>query len=170
MESEQNIEKESTEQSGEMMRIGIAADHGGFELKVQLTNILKATGYVVVDFGAHKLVIGDDYPDFVVPLARAVAMGLVTRGLAICGSGVGACVAANKVHGVRAALITDSFSAHQGVEDDDMNVMCLGGMVTGYALAWDLVKTFLNAHFKGEERFRRRLAKVTELEMERKVE
>jgi hypothetical protein len=81
MESEQNIEKESTGQSGEMLRIGIAADHGGFELKVQLTNILKATGYEVVDFGAHKLVIGDDYPDFVVPLARAVARGIVTRDL-----------------------------------------------------------------------------------------
>jgi ribose 5-phosphate isomerase B len=147
-----------------MMRIGIAADHGGFELKVQLTADLKAAGYEVEDFGAHELVRGDDYPDFVVPLARAVARGEVTRGLAICGSGVGACVAANKVPGVRAALITDSFSAHQGVEDDDMNVMCLGGRVTGYALSWDLVKTFLSAHFKGAERFRRRLAKISEME------
>jgi ribose 5-phosphate isomerase B len=94
-------------------------------------------------------------------------MGEVTRGLAICGSGVGACVAANKVPGVRAALITDSFSAHQGVEDDDMNVMCLGGRVTGYALSWDLVQTFLSAHFKGAERFRRRLAKVAALEREK---
>jgi ribose 5-phosphate isomerase B len=148
------------------MRIGIAADHGGFELKVQLTAGLKAAGYEVVDFGAHELVTGDDYPDFVVPLARAVARGEVTRGLAICGSGVGACVAANKVPGVRAALITDSFSAHQGVEDDDMNVMCLGGGVTGYSLSWDLVQTFLNAHFKGIERFKRRLAKISELESE----
>lgn len=131
------------------MRIGIAADHGGFELKVQLTAALKAAGYEVADFGAHELVTGDDYPDFVVPLARAVARGEVTRGLAICGSGVGACVAANKVPGGRAALITDSFSAHQGVEDDDMNVMCLGGRVTGHALSWDLVQTFLSAHFKG---------------------
>ena len=151
-----------------MMRIGIAADHGGFELKVQLTIALKAVGYEVVDFGAHELVIGDDYPDFVVPLARAVAKGEITRGLAICGSGVGACVAANKVPGVRAALITDSFSAHQGVEDDDMNVMCLGGRVTGEALSWDLVQTFLNAHFKGAERFRRRLAKVAVLEREKR--
>ena len=94
------------------------------------------------------------YPDFVVPLARAVARGEVIRGLAICGSGVGACVAANKVPGVRAALITDSFSAHQGVEDDDMNVMCLGGRITGHALSWDLVQTFLSARFKGTERFR----------------
>ena len=148
------------------MRIGIAADHGGFELKVQLTAALKAAGYEVADFGARELVAEDDYPDFVVPLARAVARGEVTRGLAICGSGVGACVAVNKVPGVRAALITDSFSAHQGVEDDDMNVMCLGGRVTGYALSWDLVQTFLNARYKGDERFRRRLAKVTALERE----
>lgn len=147
-----------------MMRIGIAADHGGFELKVQLTVALRAAGYEVADFGAHELVEGDDYPDFVVPLARAVASGEITRGLAICGSGVGACVAANKVPGVRAALITDSFSAHQGVVDDDMNVMCLGGRVTGQALSWDLVQTFLNAHFKGAERFKRRLAKISDLE------
>jgi len=150
------------------MRIGIAADHGGFELKVQLTVALTTAGYEVEDFGAHELVTGDDYPDFVVPLARAVAKGEITRGLAICGSGVGACVAANKVPGVRAALITDFFSAHQGVEDDDMNVMCLGGRVTGYALTWDLVQTFLNAHFKGDERFKRRLEKVAALEKEQK--
>jgi ribose 5-phosphate isomerase B len=152
-----------------MMHIGIAADHGGFELKLQLTAALKAAGYEVTDFGAHELITGDDYPDFVVPLARAVAKGEVARGLAICGSGVGACVAANKVSGVRAALITDSFSAHQGVEDDDMNVMCLGGRVTGQALSWDLVQTFLGAQFKGDERFRRRLAKVTALEKERTI-
>jgi ribose 5-phosphate isomerase B len=151
------------------MRIGIAADHGGFKLKVQLIADLKTAGYEVKDFGAHELVTGDDYPDFVVPLARAVAKGEITRGLAICGSGVGACVAANKVPGVRAALITDSFSAHQGVEDDDMNVMCLGGRVTGYALSWDLVQAFLNAHFKGAERFKRRLEKVAALEKERKL-
>jgi ribose 5-phosphate isomerase B len=147
-----------------MMRIGIAADHGGFELKVQLTSALKVAGYEVADFGAHEPVTGDDYPDFVVPLARAVARGEVARGLAICGSGVGACVVANKVPGVRAALIMDPFSAHQGVEDDDMNVMCLGGRVTGHALAWDLVQTFLSARFKGTERFKRRLAKILELE------
>ena len=150
------------------MPIGIAADHGGFKLKAQLAANLKAAGYEVLDFGAYELVTGDDYPDFVVPLARAVARVEVTRGLAICGSGVGACVAANKVPGVRAALITDSFSAHQGVEDDDMNVMCLGGGVTGYALSWDLVRTFLSAHFKGDERFKRRLEKVAALEKEKK--
>jgi len=146
------------------MRVGIAADHGGFEMKMCLTTALKAAGYEVVDFGAHELVTGDDYPDFVVPLARAVASGEVARGLAICGSGVGAGVVANKVPGVRAALIVDPFSAHQGVEDDDMNVMCLGGRVTGQALAWDLVQTFLTARFKGTERFNRRLAKISKLE------
>ncbi len=106
----------------------------------------------------------DDYPDYVVPLARAIASGMVFRGVAICGIGVGACVAANKVPGVRAGLISDYFSAHQGVEDDDMNVMCLGGRITGFALSWDLVQTFLNARFKEVERFKSRLAKVAALE------
>lgn len=147
-----------------MKPVGIAADHGGFELKTHLVAALQAAGWEVADFGARKLVAGDDYPDFVVPLARAVARGEVSRGLAVCGSGVGASVAANKVPGVRAALITDPFSAHQGVEDDDMNVMCLGGRVIGPALAWDLVQTFLKARFLGTERFKRRLAKVTALE------
>jgi ribose 5-phosphate isomerase B len=149
-----------------MLRIGIAADHGGFELKSYLTTALKAAGHEVLDFGAHTLVTGDDYPDFVAPMARAVARGEVARGVAICGSGVGASVAANKVSGVRAALIMDAFSAHQGVEDDDMNVLCLGGLVIGHALALDLVQRFLHARFKGEERFKRRLAKVAALEQE----
>ncbi len=146
------------------MRIGIAADHGGYELKGLLISQLKDAGHEAVDFGAHELVAGDDYPDFVVPLARAVAAGEAERGIAVCGSGVGACVAVNKIPGIRAALITDSFSAHQGVEDDDMNIICLGGRITGYALAWDLVQIYLGAKFKGTERFKRRLAKITELE------
>jgi ribose 5-phosphate isomerase B len=125
---------------------------------------LKASGFEVVDFDAFKLTMGDDYPDFVIPLVLAVAKGTVQRGLAICGSGVGACVAANKVSGVRAALIDDVFSAHQGVEDDDINVMCLGGRVTGHELAWDFVQFFLRANSKGTERFRRRLQKVAALE------
>jgi ribose 5-phosphate isomerase B len=152
-----------------MMTVGVAADHGGFALKTQLSDALKASGFEVTDFGAYELMEEDDYPDFVVPLARAVAQGGVTRGLAICGSGVGACIAANKIPGARAALITDPFSAHQGVEDDDMNVMCLGGLVTGRSLAWDLVRTFLGARFKADERFSRRLAKVAALENESKV-
>lgn len=153
----------------EAIRIGIAADHGGFELKAQLILALTIGGYSVTDFGATELVDGDDFPDFVIPLARAVSKGEVARGLAICGSGVGACVAANKVSGVRAALITDTFSAHQGVEDDDMNVMCLGGRVTGSALAWELVHTFLKAKFKTSERFIRRLDKIAALEREKKA-
>jgi ribose 5-phosphate isomerase B len=144
--------------------IGIAADHGGFELKVKITALLKTAGYAMKDFGAFKLVSEDDYPDFVVPLSRAVAESKVFRGLAICGSGVGACVAANKIKGVRAALITDPFSARQGVEDDDMNVICLGGRVTGYALAWILVQEFLKARYHGNGRFKRRLDKVLKLE------
>lgn len=168
MESENNIEKGNTENRRGIMRIGIAADHGGFELKVQLVAALTFAGYMVKDFGAFELTDGDDYPDFVLPLALAVSAGEVTRGLAICGSGVGACVAANKVSGVRAALITDSFSAHQGVEDDDMNVMCLGGRVTGTAIAWELVQAFLKAEFKAEEKYIRRLNKVTALEKGKK--
>lgn len=150
------------------MRIGIAADHGGFHLKRQLIPDLKTMGYEVVDFGAHDLTPEDDYPDFVVPMAKAVARGDVERGVAICGSGVGACVVANKIPGIRAALITDVFSAHQGVEDDDMNVICLGARVIGYALASDLIQTFFKARFKGSERFQRRLKKVTALEIEEK--
>ncbi len=146
------------------MRLGIAADHGGFTLKEKMAADLKASGHEVVDFGAHELVPGDDYPDFVVPMARAVAGGEVDRGIAFCGSGVGACIAVNKIPGVRAALVTEIFSAHQGVEDDDMNVICLGGRITGYEPAVDLIRAFLNARFKGDERFRRRLDKVAKLE------
>jgi ribose 5-phosphate isomerase B len=164
MKTENNLEKDSTGEKREMMHIGIAADHGGFELKEKLLAALTFAGYVVKDFGAFNLVGTDDYPDFVVPMARAVSGGELTRGLAICGSGVGACVAANKVSGARAALITDSFSAHQGVEDDDMNIMCLGGRITGTELAWELVQAFLKADFKSEERFVRRLSKVAALE------
>jgi ribose 5-phosphate isomerase B len=168
MESEMDMEIENAVHRRDEMHIGIAADHGGFELKEKLNAALTFAGYLVTDFGAFELVDGDDYPDFVIPMARAISEGEITKGLAICGSGVGACIAANKVTGVRAALITDSFSAHQGVEDDDMNVMCLGGKVTGSALAWDLVQIFLNSDFKSDERFIRRLEKVAELEKEKR--
>jgi len=144
--------------------VGIAADHGGYALKEYLVRMLRQAGAEVIDFGDRQPVPDDDYPDFVVPLAGAVAAGEVERGVAICGSGVGASVVANKVAGVRACLIHDSFSAHQGVEDDDLNLICLGGLVVGHALAWELVKTFLVARFTGAERHRRRLAKVAELE------
>jgi len=146
------------------MRIGLAADHGGFELKQSLFEALADSGHELADFGAAELDPADDYPDFVVPLARAVAAGEVDRGIVICGSGVGACFTANKVPGVRAALITEAFSARQGVEDDDMNVICLGGRVLGNALALELVRTFLAADYLGLPRFERRLEKVRQLE------
>jgi len=144
--------------------VGIAADHGGYELKEYLAGMLREAGAEVIDFGDRQLVPDDDYPDFVVPLARAVAAGKVERGIAICGSGVGASVCANKIPGVRACLVHENFSAHQGVEDDDLNMICFGGLVVGHALAWELTQTFLAARFIGEERFRRRLAKVANLE------
>jgi len=150
-------------------RIGVAADHGGYELKEYLVRRLRATGHEVIDFGDGQPKLDDDYPDFVVPLARAVARGVVDRGVAICGSGVGACIAANKVPGVRACLIHESFSAHQGVEDDDMNVICLGGRVVANALAWELVRAFLQARFSGAMRHRRRLAKVARLEARKRI-
>jgi ribose 5-phosphate isomerase B len=147
-----------------MMCIGIASDHGGFALKEQVAEKLRSAGYEVVDFGAHQFDPGDDYPDFIIPMARAVAAKEVGRGVALCGSGVGASIAANKVAGVRAGLIHDVFSAHQGVEDDDMNVFCLGGKVIGPALAWELIQTFLTAHFSGALRHQRRVDKVHALE------
>jgi ribose 5-phosphate isomerase B len=146
------------------MRVGIATDHGGFGLKEDLLARLRASGHEVVDFGAHGLDAGDDYPDFVVPLARAVAAGTVERGVAVCGSGVGASVCANKIAGVRAALIHDHFSARQGVEDDHMNVLCIGGRTVGPCVAWDVVETFLGATFSQAERHLRRLGKVASLE------
>ncbi|WP_298439076.1 RpiB/LacA/LacB family sugar-phosphate isomerase [Geobacter sp.] len=146
------------------MKIGIAADHGGFTMKERLAQALRGAGHEVTDFGAFSLDPLDDYPDFVIPLAGAVAKGEVERGVALCSSGVGASIAANKVRGVRAALVHDNFSAHQGVEDDDMNVICLGSLVVGYAQAWELVSGFLAASFSSAERHRRRLAKVAALE------
>ena len=151
------------------MRIGIATDHGGFGLKEELLAQLHAAGHEVVDFGAHSMIPDDDYPDFVIPLARAVAAGTVERGVAICGSGVGASVCANKVPGVRAALIHDHFSARQGVEDDHMNIICMGGRTVGPAVAWDLVQTFLAANSSQEARHLRRLGKVAALDAERNV-
>ncbi len=145
-------------------RIGVASDHGGYELKRYLVGMLCEAGYQAIDYGNQQLDDGDDYPDFVVPLARAMARGDVERGVAVCGSGVGACIAANKVPGVRACLIHESFSARQGVEDDDMNMICLGGRVVGEVFAWELVRIFLASRFSGAERHRRRVAKVAELE------
>lgn len=145
-------------------KIGVCADHGGFELKERIKSFLIKNQFQPVDFGAKELDETDDYPDYVIPLAKAVATDEIFRGIAICGSGVGACIAANKVAGVRAALIQDYFSAHQGVEDDDMNLICLGGRVTGYASAEELVLAFLNAKFIGAERHIRRLHEIRKLE------
>ena len=147
------------------MRVGIATDHAAFDLKETLAAYLRAAGHEVVDFGAHSLVPGDDYPDYVIPLARAVAAGQVKRGIAVCGSGVGASVCANKVAGVRAGLVQDHYSAHQGVEHDDMNILCIGGRVVGPMAAEDLVDAFLAAEFTHGERHVRRLKKVAELEV-----
>jgi ribose 5-phosphate isomerase B len=150
------------------MHVGIATDHGGFGLKEELLARIRAAGHEVVDFGAHSLNPDDDYPDYVVPLARAVVAGDVDRGVAICGSGVGASVCANKVKGARACLIHDHFSARQGVEDDHMNILCMGGRTVGPEVAWDLVQTFLAAEFSFAPRHQRRLGKMAALESETK--
>ena len=148
------------------MRVGIATDHGGFALKEELVAHLRELGHEVVDLGAHSIDPGDDYPDFVIPLARAVAEGKVERGVAVCGSGVGASVCANKIRGVRAALVHDHFSAWQGVEDDHMNIICMGGRAIGTFAAWDLVQAHLGAKFSQAPRHLRRLGKVANLELE----
>jgi ribose 5-phosphate isomerase B len=146
------------------MRIGMATDHGGFALKQEIVERLRTAGHEVIDFGADEANSADDYPDFVIPLARAVAAGAVDRGVAVCGSGVGASVCANKIPGVRASLIHDHFSARQGVEDDHMNMLCMGGRTVGPCVAWDLVETFLAAEFSHAERHLRRLGKIAALE------
>ncbi len=144
--------------------VALGADHGGLSLKTDLIPWLESQGCRVVDVGADSLDPVDDYPDFAEAVARAVTSGQAERGVLICGSGVGACIAANKVPGVRACLGHDIYSAHQGVEHDDMNILCLGARVVGIELAKDLVAAFLNAGFTGEERHRRRLDKVAALE------
>lgn len=146
------------------MRVGFATDHGGFSLKEPILKALRDSGYEVQDFGAFSLDPEDDYPDFVIPLARAVSQGKVERGIAVCGSGVGASFTANKIAGVRSALIHESYSAHQGVEDDNMNLFCLGGRVVAFELVWEIIRTYLTAHYEKTERFERRLAKVAAIE------
>jgi ribose 5-phosphate isomerase B len=149
------------------MRVAIATDHGGFGLKEELVARIRSAGHEVIDFGSHSLNPDDDYPDFVVPLAQAVSTGKVDRGVAMCGSGVGAAVCANKVKGAHACLIHDHFSARQGVEDDHMNILCMGGRTVGPEVAWDLVQAFLAAEFSNAPRHLRRLNKVASLESER---
>ena len=145
------------------LRVVLGADHGGFVLKNELFTRLRGT-YDISDLGAHVFDPADDYPDFARAVACEVASGRAQRGILICGSGVGACIAANKVPGIRACLCHDTYSAHQGVEHDDMNVICLGARVIGLELAIELVTAFLNACFTGEERHRRRLKKVLAME------
>jgi len=152
---------------GKHMRVGIATDHGGFGLKEELVRQLRGAGHEVAEFGAYRLNESDDYPDYVIPLAQAVAAQEVDRGVAICGSGVGASVCANKVPGIRAALIHDHFSARQGVQDDHMNVLCMGGRTVGPAVAWDFVQTFLAAEFSQAPRHLRRLGKIASLEAQK---
>jgi ribose 5-phosphate isomerase B len=144
------------------MRLGIATDHGGFHLKEDLLGRLKAAGNEVVDFGAHSLAPGDDYSDFVIPLARAVSAGRVKRGIAVRGSG--AEVRANKVPGVGASLIGNHFFEHQGVETDHRNVRCMGGCTIGAEVAWDVVETYLASEFSQAGRHLRRLNNVAALE------
>ena len=146
------------------IRVALGADHGGFPLKIELLPWLQSQGYEVLDLGAHTLDPADDYPDFAIAVAQAVASGEAQRGIVVCGSGVGACVVTNKMTGIRACLCHDTYSAHQGVEHDDMNVLCLGARVIGVELAKELVSAFLNARFSGEERHRRRRQKVLDFE------
>ena len=146
------------------MRIALGCDHAGFLLKNALAEMLRGEGHSVQDLGAARLDPDDDYPDYAAAVGRAVAAGTAERGLLVCGSGVGACVAANKIRGVRAGLCHDLYSARQGVEHDDINVLCLGARVISEALARDLVHAFLGARFAGEERHLRRLRKTQALE------
>lgn len=146
------------------MIVALGSDHGGFALKSQIAEAIRAAGHEVLDLGAYENVPGDDYPDFAAAVAKAVVDGRAQRGVLICGSGVGASIAANKFVGVRCALCHDTFSAHQGVEDDSMNIIALGARVVGPSLAAELVKTFLSAEFSGAERHRRRLEKVRSFE------
>jgi RpiB/LacA/LacB family sugar-phosphate isomerase len=145
------------------MRIAIGVDHGGFPLKGPILDYLATAGHEVLDLGTHNT-DRVDYPDYAKAVGEAVLRGEAERGIIICGSGVGACVAANKLPGIRAGLCHDTYSAHQGVEHDNINVLCLGARVIGVALALELVEAFISATFSGKERYRRRLAKVAEME------
>lgn len=146
------------------MKIAVAADHGGFELKNNILSLLKEKKYDVIDLGNSKYDPTDDYPDFAVMLANSVVSGKAEKGILICGSGVGACIAANKIKGARASVCHDVYSAHQGVEHDDMNILCLGARIIGNKLAEDLVFAFINAKFQTKESYIRRLEKVKNLE------
>lgn len=146
------------------MKIAVAADHGGFPYKPRVLEIVREMGREAIDLGAHTLDPQDDYPDFARYVGQAIQHGQAERGIVLCGSGVGACIAANKLNGVRASVCHDIYSAHQGVEHDDMNVLCLGSRIIGPQLLEDLVRAFVKAEFSPAERFQRRLDKVNAME------
>jgi ribose 5-phosphate isomerase B len=146
------------------MRIALAADHGGFVLKTSLIPWLESQNYEILDLGAEIFNAADDYPDFSEDIADAIVSGKAQRGILVCGSGVGASIAANKIPGVRASLCHDTYSAHQGVEHDDMNIICLGGRVVGIELAKELVNAFLKAQFTNQEKYQKRVDKITAIE------
>ena len=148
------------------MKIAIAADHGGFSLKADLVEVLQQAGQDVVDLGAHEYLAGDDYPDYALLVGKAVQSGQAERGIVLCGSGVGACIAANKLKGLRAGVCHDTYSAHQGVEHDDMNVLCLGARIIGVEPAKEIVTAFVKARMNPGERYQRRLNKVLQIEQE----
>jgi ribose 5-phosphate isomerase B len=148
------------------MIVALGCDHAGFALKQSVAEAIRDAGHEVLDCGAFELAPGDDYPDFAAAVARAILAGRAARGVIVCGSGVGASVAVNKFPGIRSALCHDTFSAHQGVEDDSMNVLALGARVIGPSLAAELVGAFLRAQFSGAERHRRRLQKIADIERE----
>jgi ribose 5-phosphate isomerase B len=146
------------------MKVAVGADHAGFDLKGEIVRWLESEGHLVNDIGAHELDLNDDYPDFAVAVAGVILSGRAERGIVICGSGVGASIAANKVKGIRACLCHDTYSARQGVEHDDMNLICIGGRVIGIELAKAVLDSFLDANFLPEPRFQRRLDKVLQVE------
>lgn len=146
------------------MKVALAADHGGYPLKAEIAELVKSLGHEVLDLGAHQYDKDDDYPDFARYIGQAIQHGQAERGVLLCGSGVGASIAATKMKGVRASVCHDAYSAAQGVEHDDMNVLCLGSRIIGGAVADVLVRAFLAAKFSGEDRHQRRLEKVTGIE------
>jgi ribose 5-phosphate isomerase B len=148
------------------MRLAVGADHAGYELKRLVLEWVAAAGHQAIDLGAHRLDPADDYPDFAAAVARAVQSGDAERGIILCGSGVGASITANKVPGVRAGLCHDTYTSHQGVEHDDMNVLCLGARVIGIETAREAVEAFLRARFVSDPRFVRRLEKLLQVERE----
>jgi ribose 5-phosphate isomerase B len=148
------------------MKIAIAADHGGFPLKAEIVELLQQVGHEPIDLGAHAYIAGDDYPDYALLVGQAVQRQQAERGIVLCGSGVGACIAANKMNGIRAGVCHDTYSAHQGVEHDDMNVLCFGARIIGVEVAREIVLAFVNARFNTSERYQRRLSKVLKIERE----